>query len=68
MARTLPHKIKQDVTYQTNRDHWLNELRILEAQRDTIHQGGGEARNGQGLREGIYREAWDSGQENIQGL
>ncbi len=42
MPKTLPHTIRQDVTYQTNRDHWLNELRILEAQRETVRQGGGE--------------------------
>ena len=42
MPKTLPHTIEQDVGYQTNRDHWLNELRILEAQRKTIRQGGGE--------------------------
>ncbi|NOZ95534.1 MAG: acyl-CoA carboxylase subunit beta [Acidobacteria bacterium] len=42
MPRTLPHSIEKDVAYQTNRDHWHNELRILEAQRETVRQGGGE--------------------------
>jgi len=42
MPKILAHEIEQGVTYQTNRDHWLNELRILEAQRKTVRQGGGE--------------------------
>jgi acetyl-CoA carboxylase carboxyltransferase component len=36
--RATPH----DVAFESNRDHWLNELRILEAQRARIAEGGGE--------------------------
>jgi len=42
MARTLDVKVRRDETYETNRDHWLNELRVLEAQRQSIAEGGGE--------------------------
>jgi len=42
MPKILPHAVKNDESYQTNRDHWLNELRILEAQREIVRQGGGE--------------------------
>jgi acetyl-CoA carboxylase carboxyltransferase component len=42
MPKLLDHETPSDVTYETNRDHWLNELRILEAQRRAIAAGGGE--------------------------
>jgi acetyl-CoA carboxylase carboxyltransferase component len=42
MPTTLPVTVKRDVTFEANRDHWLNELRILEAQRAQIAAGGGE--------------------------
>jgi len=32
---------KQDLVFESNRDHWLNELRILEAQKEQIAAGGG---------------------------
>ena len=42
MPKTLDGAVRQDVAFATNRDHWLNELRILAAQRTTIAEGGGE--------------------------
>ena len=42
MPRTLPVNVKRDDAYETNRDHWLNQLRVLEAQRRAIAEGGGE--------------------------
>lgn len=42
MPKILAPPARRDVSYETNRDHWLNELRILTAQRDTIALGGGE--------------------------
>lgn len=42
MPKKLPHEIARDLAFETNRDHWLNELRIIEAQRKEIAAGGGE--------------------------
>ncbi len=42
MPRTLDAKLRKDEVYETNRDHWLNRLRVLEAQRRAIAEGGGE--------------------------
>jgi acetyl-CoA carboxylase carboxyltransferase component len=42
MPKLLDREANRDVTYEANRDHWLNELRIIEAQRRTIAGGGGE--------------------------
>ena len=42
MPRILDQQPRRDVTYETNRDHWRNRLRILEAQRREIAGGGGE--------------------------
>ena len=42
MPKILDHKPRRDVAFETNRDHWRNELRILAAQRRTIAEGGGE--------------------------
>ncbi len=42
MPKILDAEVPRDVTYEANRDHWLNELRILGAQRRTIAAGGGE--------------------------
>jgi len=43
MPTVLDRPASRDVAYEANRDHWLNELRVLEAQRRTIAEGGGEA-------------------------
>jgi acetyl-CoA carboxylase carboxyltransferase component len=43
MPTVLDRPVSRDVAFETNRDHWLNELRVLEAQRRTIAEGGGEA-------------------------
>jgi acetyl-CoA carboxylase carboxyltransferase component len=43
MPKTLDKQPRRDVTFETNRDHWRNRLRILKAQRDEIAAGGGEA-------------------------
>jgi len=43
MPQVLAHELRRDVVFETNRDHWRNELRILDAQRRTIAAGGGEA-------------------------
>ncbi len=42
MPKKLPTTIRRDLAFEANRDHWLNELRILEAQRARIAEGGGE--------------------------
>ncbi len=42
MPKVLGSKPRRDDVFETNRDHWRNELRILEAQRRTIAEGGGE--------------------------
>ena len=42
MPKLLDRKARRDEAYEANRDHWLNELRIIEAQRRTIAEGGGE--------------------------
>ena len=42
MPKLLDREANRDVAYEANRDHWLNELRIIEAQRRTIAAGGGE--------------------------
>ncbi len=42
MPKVLDRKPRRDVMFETNRDHWRNELRILEAQRRVIAEGGGE--------------------------
>jgi 3-methylcrotonyl-CoA carboxylase beta subunit len=42
MPKILAHEPRRDVVFETNRDHWRNEIRILDAQRRTIAAGGGE--------------------------
>jgi acetyl-CoA carboxylase carboxyltransferase component len=42
MPKSLAVDVPRNVAFESNRDHWLNELRILEAQRDQIAAGGGE--------------------------
>ncbi len=42
MPKVLDREVRRDVAFEANRDHWLNELRIIEAQRATIAEGGGE--------------------------
>ncbi len=42
MPRTLPTTIEHDLAFEANRDHWLNELRVIDAQRRKIAAGGGE--------------------------
>ncbi len=42
MPKVLDRRPRHDVIFETNRDHWRSELRILEAQRRTIAEGGGE--------------------------
>jgi len=42
MPKLLDREAHHDEVYEANRDHWLNELRIIEAQRRTIAGGGGE--------------------------
>ncbi len=42
MPKSLATELERDAAYETNRDHWLNELRILAAQEATIAGGGGE--------------------------
>jgi acetyl-CoA carboxylase carboxyltransferase component len=42
MPKVLDHQPRRDVTFESNRDHWRNELRKLEAQRRAIAEGGGE--------------------------
>jgi 3-methylcrotonyl-CoA carboxylase beta subunit len=43
MPKTLDKQPHRDDTFETNRDHWRNRLRVLQAQRDEIAMGGGEA-------------------------
>jgi 3-methylcrotonyl-CoA carboxylase beta subunit len=42
MPKVLDSQPRRDVTFETNRDHWRNRVRILDAQRDDIAMGGGE--------------------------
>jgi len=42
MPKVLDVRVRRDVAFETNRDHWRNELRILEAQRRELAAGGGE--------------------------
>jgi acetyl-CoA carboxylase carboxyltransferase component len=42
MPKVLDSQPRRDVTFETNRDHWRNRLRILNAQRSEIAMGGGE--------------------------
>jgi len=42
MPKTIAIDVPHDVTFESNRDHWLNEIRILEAQHEAIASGGGE--------------------------
>jgi len=42
MPKVLDTQPQRDVTFETNRDHWRNRLRILKAQHDEIATGGGE--------------------------
>jgi len=42
MPKILDSEVPHDATYEANRDYWLNELRILGAQRRRIAEGGGE--------------------------
>jgi len=42
MPKVLDSQIQRDVMFETNRDHWRNRVRILDAQRDEIAMGGGE--------------------------
>ena len=42
MPKVLDSQPRRDVTFETNRDHWRNRIRILKAQRDEIALGGGE--------------------------
>ena len=42
MPKVLDNQIPRDVTFETNRDHWRNRIRILNAQRDEIAMGGGQ--------------------------
>ncbi len=43
MPRVLSSQTLHDDVFETNRDHWRNQLRIIEAQRGEIALGGGEA-------------------------
>jgi acetyl-CoA carboxylase carboxyltransferase component len=62
MPKTLDTKAKRDVTFETNRDHWRNELRILAAQRGEIAAGGGEIAAGKQRKKGklLARERIDA--------
>ncbi len=42
MSKVLDHTPNKNIAFETNRDHWRNELRILEAQKKGIAVGGGE--------------------------
>ncbi len=42
MPRKLDGRVDHDVDFETNQDHWLNQLRVLDAQRSSIAAGGGE--------------------------
>ena len=41
MPRKLNVNNPQDPNLEVNRDHWINELRVLQAHRDQIAEGGG---------------------------
>ncbi len=41
MPKTVGGPVKHDAVYEQNRDYWINELRILDAQRSVIAEGGG---------------------------
>ncbi len=41
MPRKLNVNIPQDPNFEVNRDHWINELRVLQAQHKRISEGGG---------------------------
>jgi 3-methylcrotonyl-CoA carboxylase beta subunit len=43
MPKVLDSQPRRDVRFETNRDHWRNRLRILNAQRNEIAMGGGES-------------------------
>jgi 3-methylcrotonyl-CoA carboxylase beta subunit len=43
MPKVLSSQPPHDDSFETNRDHWRNQLRIIEAQRGEIALGGGEA-------------------------
>ena len=42
MPKALDQTARRDVAFETNRDHWLNQIRIFEAQQRTLAAGGGE--------------------------
>jgi len=42
MPKILAHEPRRDVVFETTRDHWRNQIRILDAQRRAIAAGGGE--------------------------
>ena len=42
MPKALDQPVRRDVAFETNRDHWLNQIRILGAQQRTLAAGGGE--------------------------
>ncbi len=42
MPKAPDRPSRRDLSFETNRDHWLNRLRIIETQRRTIAAGGGE--------------------------
>ena len=43
MPKVLSSRPSRDDNFETNRDHWRNQMRIIEAQRREIALGGGEA-------------------------
>jgi acetyl-CoA carboxylase carboxyltransferase component len=62
MPKTLDRQPRRDVTFETNRDHWRNRLRVLKAQRDEIALGGGEAASAKQKKKGklLARERVDA--------
>jgi acetyl-CoA carboxylase carboxyltransferase component len=52
MPKVVGKQPDRDVVFETNRDHWRNQLRILEAQRRTIAEGGGEKAAGKQQAQG----------------
>ena len=52
MPKVLDSQPRRDVTFETNRDHWRNRVRILSAQRDEIAMGGGEKAAGKQKKKG----------------
>jgi acetyl-CoA carboxylase carboxyltransferase component len=52
MPKVLDREVRRDDAYEANRDHWLNELRIIEAQRNAIAAGGGEKAAARQRRQG----------------